>query len=210
MAALMRPDRYLPYSLIAALDSINHEALRKHFAQLTADSSETDGVSDGKKFAPIMDADATALGKYCVNFTELARNDELDPVLARDDEISLMIDILCRRRKNNPIIVGDAGVGKSAVVEGLALRIVAEKVPASLRGVELLCLDLGRLQAGAAVKGEFEKRLKNIIDEVKTQLLRSFCSLMKPIHLLAQVIRKVAVMLLTCLNRHSHEASCVP
>lgn len=167
LAALMRPDRYLPYSLIAALDSINREALRKHFAQLTADSSETDVVSDGKKSAPIMDADATALGKYCVNFTELARNDELDPVLARDDEISLMIDILCRRRKNNPIIVGDAGVGKSAVVEGLALRIVAEKVPASLRGVELLCLDLGRLQAGAAVKGEFEKRLKNIIDEVK-------------------------------------------
>ncbi|MFA9394470.1 MAG: type VI secretion system ATPase TssH [Halodesulfovibrio sp.] len=167
LAALMRPDRYLPYSLIAALDSINREALRKHFAQLTADSSETDVVSDGKKSVPIMDADATALGKYCVNFTELARNDELDPVLARDDEISLMIDILCRRRKNNPIIVGDAGVGKSAVVEGLALRIVAEKVPASLRGVELLCLDLGRLQAGAAVKGEFEKRLKNIIDEVK-------------------------------------------
>lgn len=167
LAALMRPDRYLPYSLIAALDSINRETMRKHFKQLTADSSETAVVSEGKKAAPILDADTTALGKYCVNFTELARNDELDPVLARDDEISLMIDILCRRRKNNPIIVGDAGVGKSAVVEGLAQRIVAGRVPESLRGVDLLCLDLGRLQAGAAVKGEFEKRLKNIIDEVK-------------------------------------------
>ena len=167
LAALMRPDRYLPYSLIAALDSINRETMRKHFKQLTADSSETAVVSEGKKAAPVLDADTTALGKYCVNFTELARNDELDPVLARDDEISLMIDILCRRRKNNPIIVGDAGVGKSAVVEGLAQRIVAGRVPESLRGVDLLCLDLGRLQAGAAVKGEFEKRLKNIIDEVK-------------------------------------------
>lgn len=170
LAALMRPDRYLPYSLIAALDSINRETLRKHFQQLTVDSSETPVVSEGKKAVPVMDEDTTALGKYCVNFTELARNDELDPVLARDDEISLMIDILCRRRKNNPIIVGDAGVGKSAVVEGLAQRIVAERVPESLRGVDLLCLDLGRLQAGAAVKGEFEKRLKTIIDEVKSSV----------------------------------------
>ena len=167
LAALMRPDRYLPYSLISAFDSINRESLRKNFAAVTADSAETAVVEAAERRAVIQDAETTALGKYCVNFTELARNDELDPVLARDDEISLMIDILCRRRKNNPIVVGDAGVGKSAVVEGLALRIVEEKVPAALRGVELLSLDLGRLQAGAAVKGEFEKRLKNLIDEVK-------------------------------------------
>lgn len=167
LAALMRPDRYLPYSLISAFDSINRESLRKNFAVLTADSAETAVVAPVERQGMIQDADTTALGKYCVNFTELARNGELDPVLARDAEISLMIDILCRRRKNNPIVVGDAGVGKSAVVEGLALRIVEEKVPLVLRGVELLSLDLGRLQAGAAVKGEFEKRLKNLIDEVK-------------------------------------------
>jgi type VI secretion system protein VasG len=167
LAALMRPDRYLPYSLISAFDPINRESLRKNFAVLTADSAETAVIAPVERQGIIQDADTTALGKYCVNFTELARNGELDPVLARDAEISLMIDILCRRRKNNPIVVGDAGVGKSAVVEGLALRIVEEKVPLVLRGVELLSLDLGRLQAGAAVKGEFEKRLKNLIDEVK-------------------------------------------
>ncbi|WP_371151142.1 type VI secretion system ATPase TssH [Halodesulfovibrio aestuarii] len=167
LAALMRPDRYLPYSLISAFDSINRESLRKNFAAVTADSAETAVVESAERRTVIQDTQTTALGKYCVNFTELARNGELDPVLARDDEISLMIDILCRRRKNNPIVVGDAGVGKSAVVEGLALRIVEEKVPAALCGVELHSLDLGRLQAGAAVKGEFEKRLKSLIDEVK-------------------------------------------
>lgn len=167
LAALMRPDRYLPFSLISELDPINREALRKNFVAITADSAESPVVKTNEKRAAMQDSELTALAKYCINFTELARNDELDPVLARDNEINLMIDILCRRRKNNPIVVGDAGVGKSAVVEGLALRIVEEKVPASLCGVELLSLDLGRLQAGAAVKGEFEKRLKSIIDEVK-------------------------------------------
>ncbi|MGG2347694.1 type VI secretion system ATPase TssH, partial [Enterococcus faecium] len=89
-------------------------------------------------------------------------NGELDPVLCRDNEIDLMIDILCRRRKNNPVVVGEPGVGKSALIEGLALRIIAGDIPDKLRGSELLTLDLGALQAGAADKGEFEKRFKGI------------------------------------------------
>src|SRR5690606_28390534 len=87
--------------------------------------------------------------------------------VCRDAEIDQMIDILCRRRKNNPIVVGDAGVGKSALVEGLALRIVNGDVPDRLKSVELWTLDMGALQAGASVKGEFEKRLKGVIEAVK-------------------------------------------
>ncbi|MGL4270376.1 MAG: type VI secretion system ATPase TssH, partial [Plesiomonas sp.] len=105
---------------------------------------------------------------FTQNITEQARNSELDPVLCRDHEIDLMIDILSRRRKNNPIVVGEAGVGKSALIEGLALRIVAGQVPEKLRNVELLSLDLGAMQAGASVKGEFEKRFKGVMQEVKT------------------------------------------
>ncbi|WHP79312.1 type VI secretion system ATPase TssH [Edwardsiella anguillarum] len=108
-----------------------------------------------------------ALDQYTVNLTERARQHQLDPVLGRDGEIRQMIDILLRRRQNNPILTGEAGVGKTAVVEGLALRIAAGEVPDSLRGVALRMLDLGLLQAGASVKGEFERRLKAVIDEVK-------------------------------------------
>src|SRR5690606_21508216 len=101
------------------------------------------------------------------NFTQQARDGKLDPVLCRDGAIRQMVDILARRRKNNPIVVGEAGVGKTAIVEGLALRIASGEVPDILKGVELLCLDLGLLQAGASVKGEFERRLQGVIDEVK-------------------------------------------
>ncbi|UCO98896.1 type VI secretion system ATPase TssH [Metapseudomonas lalkuanensis] len=107
------------------------------------------------------------LERFTHNLTRQAREGGLDPVLCRDGAIRQMIDILARRRKNNPIVVGEAGVGKTAVVEGLATRIAAGEVPDALRGVELLSLDLGLLQAGASVKGEFERRLKGVIDEVK-------------------------------------------
>ncbi|MGL4959552.1 MAG: type VI secretion system ATPase TssH, partial [Plesiomonas sp.] len=107
------------------------------------------------------------LGRFTQNITEQARNGQLDPVLCRDHEIDLMIDILSRRRKNNPIVVGEAGVGKSALIEGLALRVIADLVPEKLRGVALLSLDLGAMQAGASVKGEFEKRFKGVMQEVK-------------------------------------------
>ncbi|MBE1273657.1 type VI secretion system ATPase TssH [Enterovibrio baiacu] len=169
LAALMRPDRYLPMNLIRQLDSVNRETMKKHFARLTEESSETAVVSSSKGNAAAVPNEAdTALGRFCTNYSLMAKNGELDPVLCRDDEINLMIDILCRRRKNNPIVVGDAGVGKSAMVEGLAQRIVDGNVPDSLKGIDVMSLDLGLLQAGASVKGEFEKRLKAIIDEVKT------------------------------------------
>jgi type VI secretion system protein VasG len=109
----------------------------------------------------------TALERFTVNFTQKAREGEIDPVFGRDREIRQIIDILARRRKNNPIIVGEAGVGKTAVAEGLALRIVEEDIPDILANVEVLSLDMGLLQAGAGVKGEFENRLKSVISQVK-------------------------------------------
>jgi len=107
------------------------------------------------------------LDQFTVNLTANARAGRIDPVVGRDAEIRQVIDILTRRRQNNPILTGEAGVGKTAVVEGLALRIVAGDVPPPLKTVELRTLDLGLLQAGAGVKGEFENRLKSVIDEVK-------------------------------------------
>ena len=112
-------------------------------------------------------AQDSALARFTHDITRQAREGKLDPVLCRDQALRQMIDILARRRKNNPIVVGEAGVGKTAIVEGLALRIAAGEVPEALRGVELLSLDLGLLQAGASIKGEFERRLQGVIDEVK-------------------------------------------
>ncbi|HEV7814897.1 MAG TPA: type VI secretion system ATPase TssH, partial [Janthinobacterium sp.] len=108
-----------------------------------------------------------ALDQFTASLTARAREGKVDPVIGRDMEIRLAIDILMRRRQNNPILTGEAGVGKTAVVEGLALRIALGDVPDILAGVEIHTLDMGLLQAGASVKGEFENRLKNVIDEVK-------------------------------------------
>ncbi|MCD9211538.1 type VI secretion system ATPase TssH [Vibrio cholerae] len=168
LAALTRSDRYLSFKLISLFEGINRENLKKHFAMILSDSVETAVAKTDKNAAnPLQAAAETPLGRFCTNVTEQARNGELDPVLSRENELNLMVDILCRRRKNNPIVVGEAGVGKSAMIEGLALRVVAGKVPTQLQNVELYSLDLGRLQAGASVKGEFEKRLKGVIDAIK-------------------------------------------
>lgn len=112
-------------------------------------------------------AENPMLARFTQDITEKARKGEIDPVLGRDDEIRQVIDILSRRRKNNPILVGEPGVGKTALVEGLALRIVEGNVPASLKPVSVRTLDLGLLQAGAGVKGEFEQRLKDVIEAVQ-------------------------------------------
>lgn len=112
-------------------------------------------------------AKKSALARFSVDLTEQARNGELDPIVGRDDEIRQIIDILMRRRQNNPILTGEAGVGKTAVVEGFAMRLAKGDVPPQLKNVALKALDLGLLQAGASMKGEFEQRLREVIDEVQ-------------------------------------------
>ncbi|PCK09639.1 MAG: type VI secretion system ATPase TssH [Alteromonadaceae bacterium] len=128
-------------------------------------SQLNDGNSDNS--ASGAPSKTPSLDKYTVNLTEAAKQGKIDAVLGRDQEIRQIIDILIRRRQNNPILTGEAGVGKTAVVEGFALRIVSNDVPEPLRGVCIRTLDLGLLQAGASVKGEFENRLKSVIAEVK-------------------------------------------
>ncbi|WP_028104384.1 type VI secretion system ATPase TssH [Pseudoduganella violaceinigra] len=117
--------------------------------------------------APAGQDPAPALAQYTVNLCKLAREGKLDPVIGRTAEVRQLMDVLLRRRQNNPILTGEAGVGKTAVVEGLALRIAAGEVPPPLKNVALHALDLALLQAGASVRGEFEARLKNVIDEVR-------------------------------------------
>lgn len=124
------------------------------------------GERPGTSYSRGPASEQSLLQRYTHDLTRQARDGQLDPVLCRDVEIRQLIDILARRRKNNPIIVGEAGVGKTAIVEGLALRIAAAQVPAVLQNVHLLTLDMGLLQAGASIKGEFERRLKGVIDEV--------------------------------------------
>ena len=128
-------------------------------------ASEADAAE--QQAAPGAPGKTPALDQFTTNLTARAKAGKLDPVIGRETEIRQVIDILMRRRQNNPILTGEAGVGKTAVVEGLALRIAANDVPPPLQGVELHVLDMGLLQAGASVKGEFENRLKNVIDEVK-------------------------------------------
>ncbi|HHO0936555.1 TPA: type VI secretion system ATPase TssH [Aeromonas hydrophila] len=169
LVLLMTSQRYLPGSVTRLLAKVNRELLRQQFDEWVKESAETQvtTASGGKTAQAALPADASLLARFTVNVTEQARQGSLDPVLCRDHEIDLMIDILSRRRKNNPIVVGEAGVGKSALIEGLALRMVAGQVPEKLRGVELMTLDLGAMQAGASVKGEFEKRFKGVMQEVK-------------------------------------------
>jgi type VI secretion system protein VasG len=128
------------------------------------DTSSGDGASGSLSGAP---SKTPALDKFTVNLTEAAKNGKIDAVLGRDEEVRQIIDILIRRRQNNPILTGEAGVGKTAVVEGFALRIASGDVPDQLKNVSIRSLDLGLLQAGASVKGEFENRLKSVIAEVK-------------------------------------------
>ena len=156
------------------LDRLKHD-----FDKLTRGSEEAQVAAPAPDTAPsdpVGELAATAPGKtpaldqYTTCLTARAREGKVDPVIGRDAEIRQVIDILMRRRQNNPILTGEAGVGKTAVVEGLALRIALGDVPEVFHGVEIHTLDMGLLQAGASVKGEFENRLKNVIDEVKKSL----------------------------------------
>ncbi|ENK3380853.1 type VI secretion system ATPase TssH [Escherichia albertii] len=167
LALLHSPLRYIPPAAARLLTGINRDRLQQDFAQWTLESAESVVPdAEGKGAGTLTDAADSLLARYTKNMTADARNGRLDPVLCRDHEIDLMIDILCRRRKNNPVVVGEAGVGKSALIEGLALRIVADQVPDKLKNTDIMTLDLGALQAGASVKGEFEKRFKGLMAEV--------------------------------------------
>jgi len=156
------------------------DELTDNFAKITGGSVEdnltaTDGgvsggVAPGETsgaIAPASMGKQEALNRFTVDLTDKARKGELDPIVGRDEEIRQVVDILMRRRQNNPILTGEAGVGKTAVVEGFALRIAAGDVPPMLKDVSLRTLDLGLLQAGASMKGEFEERLRKVIEEVQ-------------------------------------------
>ena len=163
------------------LAKIKAEDLAENFHEITDGSPEdrlspqdgsqtgggaTPGEASGA-MSPAAMGKGEALEQFCTDLTEQARNGEIDPIVGRDEEIRQIVDILMRRRQNNPILTGEAGVGKTAVVEGFALRIARGDVPPALQDVRLLALDVGLLQAGASMKGEFENRLRQVIDEVQ-------------------------------------------
>ncbi|HHG3515627.1 TPA: type VI secretion system ATPase TssH [Vibrio parahaemolyticus] len=164
LTLVSNPLRYGQHGYASILEAVNPDSLKRNFAELTRHSIEAQVATSEKTQAR---EDGSALSKFTTDFTGKARKGEIDPVFCRDQEIRQIVDILARRRKNNPIAVGEPGVGKTAVVEGLALKIVQGDVPDNLKGVELYGLDMGLLQAGASVKGEFEKRLNAVLDEVK-------------------------------------------
>ena len=145
-------------------DSSPEDAMRPQDGSVTGGGAEPGEASGALK--PGADG-GEALDQFCTDLTEQARNGEIDPIVGRDEEIRQIVDVLMRRRQNNPILTGEAGVGKTAVVEGFALRIARGDVPPALQGVRLLVLDVGLLQAGASMKGEFENRLRQVIDEVQ-------------------------------------------
>ncbi|GHB50161.1 ClpV1 family T6SS ATPase [Pseudovibrio japonicus] len=152
---------------LQALEPVSTDALRS-FAVKRGQNLNFAAGGSSSKGGGVSSGGGDALSRFTANLTQEAREGRLDPVLGRTDEIANAIDVLLRKRQNNPILLGEAGVGKTAVVEGLAQKIAAGEVPDQLKNAELINLDLGLLQAGASVKGEFEERLKNIIKEVQS------------------------------------------
>jgi len=167
LGLLAKPVQFTTGRYFDLIRPIGREALLSQIGNIVKGSVEQAAPGEKAAEEALPAGDGTALARFCTDFTKKAAAGEIDPVFGRDREIHQMIDILARRRKNNPIAVGEAGVGKTAVVEGLALRIVEGDVPDILKGVSILGLDMGLLQAGAGVKGEFENRLKSVINEIK-------------------------------------------
>ena len=171
-------------------EKIRSDTLTDDFAKIVNGSPEDRlGASDGSSLAgpgeasdamaPAQMGKQEALKRFATNLTERAQKGEIDPVSGRDEEIRQVVDILMRRRQNNPILTGEAGVGKTAVVEGFAIRLARGDVPPPLKEVSLYTLDIGLLQAGASMKGEFENRLRQVIDEARRRRSRSSSSLTK-------------------------------
>lgn len=152
------------YQAYEPLEVISLPFLHEHFRQIVGQDRSEPGQKPG---GPVENQTETALDRFTTDLTARARDGKLDAISGRNAEIRMAIDILCRRRKNNPLLVGEPGVGKTAVVEGLAQKIVAGEVPDLLKNIRVCVLDLGLLQAGAGVKGEFERRLKQVIEEVE-------------------------------------------
>src|SRR5437016_5354143 len=178
LLALLASDdlRRLAREISREFASVSVESLKKDFAEITATSAEAreatslsdqPSATEAAAGGPVTGGKTKALDQFTIDLTARARAGKIDPVLGRDFEIRQVVDILTRRRQNNPILTGEAGVGKTAVVEGFALRIAEGDVPDPLKNVAVRTLDLGLLQAGAGIKGEFENRLKSVIDEVK-------------------------------------------
>jgi type VI secretion system protein VasG len=178
LALVTHPDlARLVKDMLPEMRKINAESLRSTFETVVAGSAEValaaaastgEGAAGaGQPGVPNPNSKTPFLDQFTVDLTANARAGKIDPVLARDPEIRQIVDILTRRRQNNPILVGEAGVGKTAVVEGFALRVAQGDVPPPLKNITVRTLDLALLQAGAGVKGEFESRLKGLIDEVK-------------------------------------------
>ena len=177
--ALLANERFsrIAREISKEFDHVSVEKLQTNLPDITSDSAEArdavalgeaSGVSDGSPVASGVPGKTKSLDQYTEDLTAKAAAGKIDPVLGRDFEVRQIIDILTRRRQNNPILTGEAGVGKTAVVEGFALRISQGDVPDPLKNVAVRTLDLGLLQAGAGIKGEFENRLKSVIDEVKS------------------------------------------
>lgn len=173
LTALLLDDtlRQTTGALSGELKKIKPESLREVTRAIVGTTAESVNNAMGDvssaSASAITPSNTPSLDKFTVNLTEDAKKGKIDPILGRDEEIRQIIDILIRRRQNNPILTGEAGVGKTAVVEGFALRIASGDVPDALKDVSVRSLDLGLLQAGASVKGEFENRLKSVISEVK-------------------------------------------
>ncbi len=164
LIALMRDQNWLASNRYSFLERLNESQVVGELDELTVGSDEVERMTPQQ--AAIQGSEA--LEAFTVNLIEQAKAGEIDPVVCRDQEIYQLVDILSRRRKNNPILVGEPGVGKSAIVEGLALLTAEGKAPPALDGVEIRTLDLGLLKAGASMKGEFEERLKRVIEAVQT------------------------------------------
>ena len=159
----------LLYKISLEFDKIDPNAMADQLDTLLVDSVERPATApeEAPKAKPAPGG-KSALAQYATNLTERAKAGKMDPVVGRDPEIRQIVDILLRRKQNNPILTGEAGVGKTAVVEGFAQRLARGDVPPQLRNVDLHMLDIGLMQAGASVKGEFEKRLKAVIEEVQS------------------------------------------
>ena len=182
LAGLLR-SRSLFAQLTSASDHLKKitrdELVRSLDSIVSGSAEDKEGASDGSSFQGHSDGAVSpseggapagsekSLSKYAIDLTAKAKAGKIDPIVGRDEEIRKIVDILMRRRQNNPILTGEAGVGKTAVVEGFALRIAEGTVPPPIKDVRVMALDIGLLQAGAGMKGEFEKRLRSVIEEVQ-------------------------------------------